>query len=131
MVTVWQFEYAFPDGAKWAESHRYWKVYHNELCHVRTQLIIYSSADLACTASYIQMDLYEKYTKEFIVIGLSCYFPTVDIFIVWLLQNALPIALFQLQLRKKKYQMVLHLTHDRNAITFEAFQQPFVNNARI
>lgn len=48
--------------------------------------------------------------------------PTVDIFIVWLLQNALPIALFQLQPRKEKYQLVLHLTHDRNAITFEALQ---------
>lgn len=107
------------------------KYAQNEPCHVRTQLIIYISADLARTASYSRLDLYEKYTKEFIVIGLSCYFPTVDIFIVWLLQNALPIALFQLQPRKEKYQLVLHLTYDRNAITFEAFQQPFVHNAKI
>lgn len=25
-VTAWQFEYALPDGVKWAESRRYWKV---------------------------------------------------------------------------------------------------------
>lgn len=26
VVTVWQIEYALPDGVKWAESRRYWKV---------------------------------------------------------------------------------------------------------
>lgn len=58
-------------------------------------------------------------------------FPTVDIFIVWLLQNALVIALFQLEPREEKYQIVLHSTHDGNAITFKAFQQAFVHSARI
>lgn len=66
MVTVWQFEYALPDGAKWAlnliDTGKYAQ---NEPCHVRTQLIIYSSADLARSVSYSRMDSVEKYTKEF------------------------------------------------------------------
>lgn len=58
-------------------------------------------------------------------------FPTVHIFIVWLLQNALAIALFQLEPREEKYQIVLHSTRDGNAITFKAFLQAYVHSARI
>lgn len=67
--------------------------------------------------SYYRLKIYEEYTERSVIIGISCIcFSPADIYIVWLLQNALPIALSAAAMRGKITNLALNSWWKRSIV---------------